>query len=64
MVYHRYVFVVRIWFEPDQIDDRPALQLRGSIERVATDDRRYFASLDELLRLLAAMIWAEKTDPR
>ncbi len=48
----RVVFVLRIWQEgrPSLAQERPIL--RGSLQRMGTEDIRYFHSLADLLRLL------------
>ena len=48
MADERWVFVLRIWLEPDGEGppDRP--RMRGSVQRVDGAERRQFTSLDQL----------------
>lgn len=54
----RLAFVIRIWYEAEL--DNP--QLRGSIQLVASNERAYFSSLDEVPNLLRSMSTLSSTE--
>lgn len=49
----RYAFALRIWVQRGDAAHKPA-QLRGMLESAGPDPPRYFSSLAQLTRLLAA----------
>lgn len=56
----RTSFVVHVWQEPREIEgERPAL--RGSIENLQTQDKRYFTDLETLAALIREVAEAIST---
>jgi hypothetical protein len=57
----RHTFIVRIWREPREIEGLAA-EWRGLIERVSSDDRRYFQRLDELVSFMQGYMTLNDAD--
>lgn len=55
MEQERFAFIIRVWREPpvDLLDPSP--QIRGSIQAVQSEQRRYFDSFASLPDLLAQL---------
>ncbi|MCB9076744.1 MAG: hypothetical protein H6631_04080 [Anaerolineaceae bacterium] len=47
----RQGFIIRIWYEPREIEGAPP-QWRGSIESTQEGDRQYIKSLDEIVNFI------------
>jgi hypothetical protein len=43
-----HAFIVRIWFEPREIQTMPS-QWRGMVQYVASGEQRYFNSFEQLI---------------
>lgn len=58
----RFVFIVRVWLEQDpQI---ASAVLRGSLQRLGSDEIRYFTSLEVLLELVNTVLSPAQTTSR
>lgn len=47
-----HVFIVRVWFEPREIEAAPA-EWRGMIEHVPSGQRHYLNNLDDITAFIA-----------
>lgn len=56
----RIVFIVRVWLEHDP--QAATAVLRGSLQRLGSDQTRYFASLETLFELMHAALPPLKPD--
>lgn len=56
------VFVVRLWSEPRAVVGARSLW-RGSVEQVSVGDKRYFATMDQLLDCLRRGMLARGFSP-
>jgi hypothetical protein len=54
-----HVFILRIWREPRDVEDAPAIW-RGRIEHVTTEESRYFSTLDEALIFIAQKLGTDE----
>jgi hypothetical protein len=52
----RYVFVLRLWTEDEQLAPIPERDWRGSLHRVNDDQTYYFASIDKLGDILQGLM--------
>lgn len=50
----RFSFIVRIWFELEPNLEGYAPALRGSVQRIGTEQVHYFHAIDKLIELLEA----------
>jgi hypothetical protein len=48
----QHLFIVRVWCEPS--NEEPPGQWRGSVEHVASGQRIYFASMNDLTQFITS----------
>jgi hypothetical protein len=53
MAERRYAFILRVWLNTDSVTP---LTLRGSLQPAASDQIHYFASLEDIPRILAHLL--------
>jgi hypothetical protein len=51
---HKDAFLVNLWFESDEHEEPRPIALRGSVEHLMTQQRRYFTEIVDLVTFLTS----------